>query len=97
MKNRTVGVALTLVAAIALAGIARAQDDAKKIDKGKDVFAAQHCSMCHAIAGKGNPKNPLDDAGDKMKPEEMKKYITAPNPMLAKRIFAAFAPCCPAL
>ena len=30
---------------------------------------------CHSIAGKGNPKNPLDDVGGKMTADEMKKYV----------------------
>jgi mono/diheme cytochrome c family protein len=90
MKNRMVGVGLTLVAVVALAGVARAQDDAKKVDKGKEVFAAQHCSMCHSIAGKGNPKTPLDDVGDKLKPEEIKKYITAPKEVKADSKMKAY-------
>ena len=58
-----------------------AQDDTKTVDKGKGVYAAQHCSMCHAIAGKGNPRTPLDEVGSKLKPEAIKKYITTPKEM----------------
>jgi mono/diheme cytochrome c family protein len=37
---------------LTVAGFASAQD-AKA--KGEAVFAAQKCSLCHSIAGKGNP------------------------------------------
>lgn len=30
---------------------------------GRAVFAAQGCAMCHAVAGKGNPRSPLDGVG----------------------------------
>ena len=43
-------VACSLV--IASAGIANAQD-AAQVKKGEQVYAAQKCSVCHAIAGKG--------------------------------------------
>jgi mono/diheme cytochrome c family protein len=28
---------------------------------GEKVYAEQKCSLCHAIAGKGNAKGPLDE------------------------------------
>ncbi|MEK7282752.1 MAG: c-type cytochrome [Acidobacteriota bacterium] len=43
---------------------------AARADKGQQVYAAQRCSMCHAIAGKGNAKNPLDDVGGRMTADE---------------------------
>lgn len=57
-----------------------AQDDAKAA-RGKEVFAAQKCSMCHAIEGKGNKNSPLDGVGSKLKPEEIRKWVTAPKEM----------------
>ena len=60
-----------------------AQDDAAKIAKGKEVFTAQKCSMCHAIEGKGNKNAPLDDVGSKLKPEEIRKWVTTPKEMKA--------------
>jgi mono/diheme cytochrome c family protein len=50
------------VASLALLGAFATADDAQ-IDKGKAVFAAQKCSMCHSIAGKGNPKGSLERRG----------------------------------
>src|SRR5689334_12279077 len=32
-------------------------------DKGKEVYAAQKCSICHSIGGVGNKKGPLDKVG----------------------------------
>jgi len=44
-------------------------------EDGMKVFAAQKCSMCHAIAGKGNPKGPLDGVGAKYNPAELREWI----------------------
>ena len=68
-----------VVFAMALAGPAFAAD--AKIEQGPKVFAAQKCSLCHSIANKGNKKGPLDDVGSKLKPEEIRKWITAPQTM----------------
>ena len=65
------------------AGAASAQD-AKLIEKGAKVYAAQKCSMCHSIAGKGNAKGSLDDVGSKLKLEEIRQWIVEPAAMTAK-------------
>ena len=59
MRSIVLGAAIMLV----VAGSAAAQD-AKA--KGEQVFAAQKCSICHSIAGKGNPKGSLDGVGSKL-------------------------------
>lgn len=74
---------VTAVAAVLLAAAVlplRAQDDAQ-VAKGKEVFAAQKCSMCHQIDGKGNKNSPLDGVGSKLKPEEIRKWVVAPKEM----------------
>jgi len=59
---------------------ATAQDAAK----GAQVYAAQKCSTCHAIAGKGNAKGPLDDVGTKLTSAEIRQWIVDPAAMTAK-------------
>ena len=49
-----------------------------------EVFAAQHCTLCHAIAGKGNAKGALDEVGSKLKDEEIREWITDAKGMTAK-------------
>ena len=52
---------MTMVAALVMVpSFAAAQDAAK----GEQVYAAQKCSMCHQIAGKGNKLSPLDGVVD---------------------------------
>jgi mono/diheme cytochrome c family protein len=76
-------IVLTGVAVLALtAGSAMAQD--AKAKKGMQVFAAQKCSQCHSIAGKGNAKGKMDDVGSKLTPEEIKEWIVDPVGMAAK-------------
>jgi len=72
-------IALVLTGAPALLRADDAAPDAAKVEKGTQVFAAQKCSMCHAIAGKGNSKNPLDDVGSKLTVDQIKAYVTNPK------------------
>lgn len=54
------------------------------VQKGQQVFAAQKCSMCHAVAGKGNPKGALDGVGAKWKADEIRLWIVNSKEMAAK-------------
>ena len=66
--------------ALAFATPAAAQD----VAKGEAVYAAQKCSMCHAIAGKGKAANPLDGVGAKLSADDIKQWITHPTEAAAK-------------
>ena len=60
------GITVALVAGVP--GVARAQDAAK----GQQVYAAQKCSVCHSIAGKGGKASPLDGVGAKLSAAEIR-------------------------
>ncbi len=71
------------------AGPAAAQDKAKpgddaKIKQGEKVYAANKCSMCHSIAGKGNKNGPLDEVGSKLKAEDIRQWLINPAEMTGK-------------
>jgi mono/diheme cytochrome c family protein len=51
---------------------------------GEKVFAAQKCSLCHSIAGKGNKLGPLDGVGSKLTAEEIRNWIVDPAAMATK-------------
>ena len=70
--------ALTLGAAPALGG------DEAQVRRGRDVYTAQKCQMCHLIAGKGNKMNPLDGVGTKLSAADTKAWIVTPAEMTAK-------------
>ena len=57
---------------------------AQNLEKGAAVFAAQKCSLCHALDGKGNAKGALDEVGSKLKAEEIRQWIVTPAEMAAK-------------
>ena len=57
---------------------------AQDTKRGAEVYAAQKCSMCHSIAGKGSKANPLDGVGAKLSAEDIKRWITHPAEMTAK-------------
>ena len=68
---------------LAFAGTAAAQD-AATIEKGKQVYAAQKCQVCHSIAGAGNKRGALDDVGTRLKADEIRQWIVAAPEMTAK-------------
>jgi mono/diheme cytochrome c family protein len=68
---------------------------AQDLAKGAQVYADQKCSVCHAIAGKGNAKGPLDDVGRKLSADEIRQWIVDPAGMTAKHK-AARKPAMPA-
>ena len=61
-----------------------AAQDAKAIELGKTVYAAQKCSMCHSIEGKGQVKGPLDGVGSKLSADEIRAWIVTPAEMTKK-------------
>jgi mono/diheme cytochrome c family protein len=73
--------ALTLALAMPVA--AAAQDEAL-VKKGQEIYAAQKCSTCHLIAGKGSKKNPLDGVGKKLSADEIRAWIVTPVEMTKK-------------
>lgn len=83
MKLRSVLIALATFSVLAVASAALAQD-ANLIAKGKQVYADQKCSVCHSIAGQGNPKGPLDDVGSRLKAEDIRAWLVTPKEMTQK-------------
>ena len=76
MRSIMFGVVLLM----GVASVASAQDKAK----GAQVYADQKCSVCHAIAGKGNAKGALDDIGSKRSVDDIRQWIVDAKTMTAK-------------
>ncbi len=74
---------LFAIALVCPVGVAGAQD-AEQVKKGEAVYAAQKCSVCHAIAGKGNKMSPLDGVGTKLSADDIRSWIVTPTEMAAK-------------
>lgn len=77
----TIG-AVFLVSA-ATPALARDGQDAS-VEKGKAVYAAQKCSMCHGIGGVGGKSSPLDGVGTKLSAAEIRAWIVTPKEMEKK-------------
>jgi mono/diheme cytochrome c family protein len=75
--------ASALVAGLSSAAYAGGQD-AEAVKKGEAVYAAQKCSMCHQVAGKGSKLSPLDGIGAKMSAEDLHAWIVDPAGMSKK-------------
>jgi mono/diheme cytochrome c family protein len=73
-----------LMFAVGVATPLAARQDAALIKKGEQVYVAQKCSVCHAIAGKGNKQNPLDGVGKKLTADEIRSWIVNPTEAAAK-------------
>lgn len=82
---------ITIVAAagLLLSSPALAQDEAGAA-KGQEVYAAQKCSMCHSIEGKGNKNMPLDGVGSKLSADQIRKWIVSPKEMKADSKMKAY-------
>ena len=72
--------AITVAFVTGVPTAARAQDAAH----GEKVYAAQKCSVCHSIAGKGGKASPLDGVGAKLSAADTKQWIVEPVAMAAK-------------
>lgn len=82
-KLRVISFASLLVGLIALAPPLAAQDKAQ-IEHGQKVYAAQKCSVCHSIEGKGAKKGPLDGVGSKLTEEEIRLWLVDAPEMTKK-------------
>jgi mono/diheme cytochrome c family protein len=69
------------VLSVAVAASASAADATAA---GEKVYAAQKCSLCHSIAGKGNLKGPLDEVGTKLSDGEIRSWLTDAKGMTEK-------------
>lgn len=68
---------------IAIAAPAFAQSQTAA-EKGMKVFTDQKCSLCHSVAGKGNPKGALEDGLAKLSPDEIRQWLVNPTEMREK-------------
>jgi cytochrome c2 len=75
--------ALVIPFVLALAFPAVSFGDDAKVAKGKEVYGLNKCKMCHAIAGEGNKKTPLDGVGSKYDEATLRKWVVSPKEMKA--------------
>jgi mono/diheme cytochrome c family protein len=78
------GLLLSAVLVLSVSRVASGAQDAAAIEKGKQIYAAQKCAMCHALQGKGNKMSPLDGVGSKLSADDLRKWIVSPKEMEAK-------------
>jgi len=71
-----------VVAAAALFGVTAIFSQGDAASDGRNVFAAQKCSLCHSIAGSGGGQS-LDGVGARLKPDDFRKRIKAPKDVKA--------------
>lgn len=73
-----------MIAVGILAAVPSAYAQSAKAQQGAAVFTAQKCTMCHSVAGKGNPKGSLDNITAKNKAAHIREWLTDPEGMRAK-------------
>jgi mono/diheme cytochrome c family protein len=79
MRLRTLLLAILAIGFAAAPALAQSQ-----AEKGMKLFADQKCSMCHSVAGKGNPKGPLEDGVAKLSADEIRQWLVNPQEMRDK-------------
>lgn len=61
-------------------------------EAGKKIYDAQGCARCHAIAGQGNPRTPLDGVAERLSAGEIRMWVVASpelKDVMAPRVFQA--------
>ena len=81
MKQIAAAVVIAAATLFATAAVLAQETNAVK---GKEIFTAQKCTLCHSIAGSGNKKGPLDDVGSKLTPDQIKAWIADPEGTAAR-------------
>lgn len=54
--------------------------DAAADEAGRAAFAAMNCTMCHALAGQGNPASRLDGIGQRLDREAIRAWTIGEGP-----------------
>ena len=81
---KSAGVITLALAATPTVAAQTAKIGAPPLDRGAAIYAAQKCSVCHGLSGKGNQKRALDSVGTKLTPEEIRLWIVDPVEMAKK-------------
>ena len=76
------GVVCGVVFTLGMSVTAAAAQDAHT--RGEQVYAAQKCSLCHSIAGKGNAKGSLDGVGSRLSVDDIREWMVDAKGMTAK-------------
>ena len=63
--------------------VSRADAQDADVQRGIAVYAAQKCSLCHAIAGVGK-KHALDGVGTKLSTADIRQWLVDPKAAAAK-------------
>jgi len=65
--------------------------DPRQIEAGRLIYLHQNCARCHSIAGRGNPRNPLDGVGARRSAEELRAWTIGAQALgpeaLPERVF----------
>jgi mono/diheme cytochrome c family protein len=81
MRFRLIGIAS---AALILSAAPSFAQNTPAVERGMKVFADQKCSLCHSVAGKGNPKGPLEEGVAKLSATEIREWLVNPQAMRDK-------------
>ena len=82
LEGPVIRIVCVTLAAVLVASVAFAQSAA--VERGKAVYAAQKCSVCHSIGGVGNKRGALDEVGSKLTADEIRQWIVDAAAMTAK-------------
>ena len=80
---RTTAIVLIVTGGTLFNHAASAQDKAL-VEHGIKVYAAQKCSTCHLIEGKGKKTSPLDGVASKLSEGEIREWIVNAAEMTKK-------------
>ncbi len=83
-----IGIAILMGFAI---GANRARAEGGDAEKGKEVYNAKKCGLCHTVDGSGGKKGgDLSDVGDKKDAEWLTSYMKDPKAVVPEAKMPAF-------
>jgi cytochrome c2 len=81
MRKTLTVVGLAIGALVTGTGAALAQD---AVERGRKVYAAEKCGVCHSVGDQGNKRGPLDGVGSRLSADDVRAWLTNPQDMTAK-------------
>jgi mono/diheme cytochrome c family protein len=81
MEKSITVLGLTICVLTIGAGAATGQD---AVERGRKVYAAEKCGVCHSVGGQGNKRGPLDDVGSRLSADDIRAWLVNAQDMTAK-------------
>lgn len=98
---RNLPAVMAVASPLAVDPAAGEQADATLLAQGRQVYDQNDCAACHAVAGTGSPRSPLDGVGSALAPAQIREWVIggdsvaedlSPRALRAKQAYRSLPP-----